>query len=128
MAAVIHQEIELNAAPEKVYSALMDADEHSAFTGESAEINADAGGTFSCYGGQIGGRNIELVAGRRIVQAWRVGSWDEGVYSLVRIELEDAGGKTKLTLDHSGIDDDMAPHLESGWHARYWEPLAKYLA
>lgn len=128
MAAVIHQEIELNAAPTKVYSALMDATEHSAFTGEPAEINADAGGTFSCYGGQIGGRNIELVAGRRIVQAWRVGSWDEGVYSLVRIELEDAGGKTKLTLDHSGIDDEMAPHLESGWHARYWEPLAKYLA
>lgn len=127
MSAVIHQEIEFEAAPEKVYSALMDAAEHSQFTGEPAEITADAGGTFSCYGGQIGGRNIELVAGRRIVQAWRVGSWDEGVYSLVRIELEDAGGKTKLTLDHSAIDDEMAPHLESGWHARYWEPLAKYL-
>jgi hypothetical protein len=32
-----------------------------------------------------------------------------------------------LTLDHTGIPEGESRHLESGWHARYWEPLTKYL-
>ena len=128
MATAIHQEIQFDASADKIYAALIDEKEHSAFTGEPAEISSDAGGTFSCYGGQIGGRNIELVPGKRIVQAWRVGAWGEGVYTIVKIELAADGDGTRLVLDHTGVAEDMAENLESGWHARYWEPLTAYLA
>jgi hypothetical protein len=38
------------------------------------------------FGGDISGRNVELVPGRRAVQAWRSNAWPEGVYSIVRFE------------------------------------------
>jgi activator of HSP90 ATPase len=85
------------------------------------------GGAFSGFGGAITGRNIELIADRRIVQAWRVASWPEGYYSIVRFELEPSGAETKLTLHHTGFPEDAGDHLASGWHKMYWEPLKNYL-
>ena len=87
-----------------------------------------AGGAFSCFNGMITGRNVELIPNQRIVQAWRAGNWPEGVYSIVRFELNARGSNTKLTLDHAAFPDGAAEHLDGGWHKMYWEPLKKYLA
>ncbi|MBV8084835.1 MAG: SRPBCC domain-containing protein, partial [Chloroflexi bacterium] len=64
---------------------------------------------------------------KRIVQAWRAQDWPEGVYSVVRFELEPRGGETQLVFDHVGVPDDQRQHIDDGWHKMYWEPLAKYL-
>src|SRR5689334_8567678 len=101
--ASIHQEVSLKAAPSAVYKAIMSSDEHSAFTGAPADISAEEGGAFSAFGGQIHGRNIALVPDQRIVQAWRAGSWPEGVYSVARFELASEGPGTKLTFDQEGV-------------------------
>ena len=53
----IHQEVVLKGSPERVYKALTDASQFSELTGGApAEISADAGGAFSCFGGMIVGR------------------------------------------------------------------------
>src|SRR5215468_2411618 len=52
-----------------------------------AEIRRELGGAFSLFGGYITGRELELVPGRRIVQAWRVASWPVGIFSIVRFDL-----------------------------------------
>lgn len=128
MTAFIHQEISFNAAPRRVYQALLDARQFSEFTGGApAQIDPVVGGAFSCFGGMITGRNVELDPDRRIVQAWRAGSWPEGVYSIVRFELTGQGAGTQLTFDHSGFPDGQREHLDGGWHKMYWEPLRKYL-
>ncbi len=123
----IHQEVEFQTSPERIYQALMNEKEHAAFTGSPAKISGDAGGAFSCHDGQILGRNIELVENQRIVQAWRVAAWEPGVYSVVKMSFEKKGAKTKLVLDHSGVPDAAAEMIEAGWKVRYWEPLEKYL-
>ena len=123
----IHQEVTFAATPAKVYRALMDAVEHAKFTGEPAEISGDAGGTFSVYGGKVLGRNIELVADKRIVQAWRTADWPEGVFSIARFELSAEGNKTKLVFDQAGAPDAAVPHLETGWHNMYWNKIHQYL-
>ena len=123
----IRQKVRIKAPPEEVYSALTSGKEFSEMTGAPAEISAVEGGAFSFFGGQITGRNIELTAKEGLVQAWRVGVWPKGVYSIVRIMLERAGDETELTLDHSGFPDGAAEHLESGWHKMYWQPLMTYL-
>ena len=129
MSEPIHQEIVLHASPERVYQALTDSEQFSAVSGGApTEISAEAGGPFSCFEGRIEGRNIELVANRRLVQAWRAGNWDEGQYSIVRIELEADGADTRLVFDHDGFPAAQREHLEGGWQAMYWEPLKKYLA
>ena len=75
----------------------------------------------------ITGRNIELIPEQRIVQAWRVGNWPEGIYSIVKFELTADGTATKLVLDHTAFLEGAADHLDPGWHQMYWEPLKKYL-
>lgn len=129
MSTAIHQEIVINAPVERVYAALTTADQFSALTGGApAEIAAEDGGAFSCFGGKVAGRNIELVPNQRLVQAWRVGDWDAGVFTLVRFELSPEGAGTKVVFDQAGVPDAKKSELEGGWHAMYWEPLRKYLA
>src|SRR5262249_28340806 len=99
-----------------------------AFTSMPAEIDPKAGGAFSMFGGLIVGRNVELVPNQRIVQAWRPASWDPGVYSIVKFELEAHGPRTTVVLDHTGFPEGSFRHLDSGWYGRYWEPLKRFLA
>ena len=129
MSESIHQEVVFKASPKRIYDALMDAKQLSEFTGGGpAEISREVGGSFSTFGGMIVGRNVELVPNQRIVQAWRVSDWDDGVYSIVRFELKGQGCETQLVLDHSGFPEGQREHLEAGWQMRYWEALRKYLA
>jgi uncharacterized protein YndB with AHSA1/START domain len=129
MSETIHHEVVLPAKPDRVYRALMDSAEHAAFTGTgAATISGETGGSFTTNGGMIEGRNIELVPGRRIVQAWRNTAWPSGYYSLVRFELTGDDGKTRLVFDHIGAPDDARAMLDRGWQERYWAGLRKYLA
>ncbi len=128
MTGAIHQEIRFKASAKRVYDALTDASQFSAATGGApTEISRDAGGPFSCFGGRVVGRQIELVPLRRVVQAWRAGNWEEGHYSIVRIELKSEGDGTRLVFDQTGFPEDQRSHLEQGWRAMYWEPLQKQL-
>lgn len=122
----IHQKITINCSANKIYHALTNAADFAAATGAPADIDAAEGGTFSCFAGQISGRNIELHDDQLIVQEWRVAAWPDGVYSTVRIELEPDGDATSLTLDQEGYPEEAEAHLDGGWHKMYWEPLRKY--
>jgi activator of HSP90 ATPase len=138
--AAIHQEVVFKANAKRVYDALIDAKQFDKVIQLSAavksgaklgdkptEISRDAGGAFTLYGGYITGRQIELAPNQRIVQAWRTGGWDPGVYSIARFELTGQGSDTKLVFDHTGFPESLAEHLATGWKINYWEPLAKYL-
>jgi activator of HSP90 ATPase len=63
-----------------------------------------------------------------LVQAWRVGSWNAGDYSIVKFALVSDRAGTKLVFDHQGFPQGQGKHLAGGWHAHYWEPLKKFLA
>jgi uncharacterized protein YndB with AHSA1/START domain len=133
-AGAIHQEVVFKANRKRVYEALTDAAQFTSVTKFSmvkdvppAEISREPGGAFACFGGYISGRHVELKPDERIVQAWRAGSWNEGVYSIARFELQDQGENTKLVFDHTGFPNDQGEHLAAGWKQNYWEPLARFL-
>jgi activator of HSP90 ATPase len=123
----IHQEVDFTASPQRVYEALLDARQFNAFSGRAAEIDRDVGGTFSLFKGHIIGRNLELVPNERIVQAWRVVTWPEGAYSIVRFELKAQGSGTHVVFDHVGFPEGLHNHLAEGWEENYWSLLKKYL-
>lgn len=123
----ISQTVTIKASAEKVYNALTSAKQFSEVTGAPAEITSDEGSAFSCFGGQIVGRHIELKPNERIVQAWRAGPWPEGAFSIVKFEISESGASTTISLEHAGFPADAAEHLESGWDKMYWEPLKAYL-
>ncbi|HXB45150.1 MAG TPA: SRPBCC family protein [Puia sp.] len=130
----IHQEVDFNATPQRLYEALLDTKQFCEFTvlsGEfsanSAKIDRTVGGAFSLFEGHIIGRNIELLPNQRIVQAWRVVDWPEGVYSIVKFELKPQGSGTHLIFDHTGFPEKLRDQLASGWKKHYWDLLTKYL-
>ena len=125
----IHQEEDFKASAQRIYEALLDSKQFTAFSGDlgGAEIDPKVGGAFSLFGGHIVGRSLELIPNRRIVQAWRVVPWPEGVYSIARFELKEQGSATRVVFDHTGFPADEAEHLASGWHEHYWDALRKYL-
>ena len=123
----IHQEIDFTASPQRIYEALLDTKQFTAFSGLPAEINRETGGAFSVFKGHIIGRNLELVPNQRIVQAWRVVTWPEGAYSIARFELKAQGSGTHLVFDHIGFPEGLHDHLAEGWEEHYWELLKKYL-
>jgi predicted RNA polymerase sigma factor len=71
---LIHQESIINADPQAVYEVLTDGQKFAAATGMPAQLSDREGETFTLFGGRVEGRQIELVPGQRIVQAWRFGA------------------------------------------------------
>jgi activator of HSP90 ATPase len=124
----LHQEIRIDATPERVYGILLDSKKFAAMTGLAATIDPAAGGSFSMFGGLIVGRNVELVPDKMIVQAWRPTHWAPGVYSMVKFELRPQGAGTLVVLDHTGFPEGDYDHLLSGWDAHYWEPMKNFVA
>ena len=117
MSDSIHQEVVIDASADRIYDALTSEQHFTGFTGGApSEIDATAGGAFTCFGGMITGRNIELVPGRRVVQAWRVKNWPDGTYSIVRFELAATGTSTQLVFDQSGHPALAQQELEGGGH------------
>ena len=129
MSRIIHQEVLFKVSPNRIYEALTNSAQFSEMTGGApTEISTEAGGSFSLFGGMIVGRNIEMVPSKRIVQAWRAGNWDAGVYSIVKFEFNEQGNETQLVFEHIGFPEGQKEHLEAGWHENYWKPLEKYFA
>jgi len=136
----IHQEIAFNVAPQRVYEALVNEKQFDQVVRLSAamqsgmalgssptQISTQVGGVFTLFGGHIVGRQIELVPSERIVQAWRVVTWEAGIFSIARFGLVAQDSATKLVFDHTGFPQGQAQHLADGWRGNYWEPLAKFL-
>ena len=123
----IHQEVDFSANPARIYTALLDEAQFSAFSGAAAHIWPEAGGAFKLIGGRVTGQNIELIRNQRIVQAWRVEAWSPGVYSIVRFELTAKGLGTRIVFDHTGFPPADRETLNSNWYSRYWDPLQSYL-
>ena len=126
--ATINQKVRFNASPAAVYRALMDENEHAAFTGASAEIDPQVGGTFVLWDGYATGTTIELELNQKIVQEWRASDWPEGVHSIATFELEaEDEDTTELTFTQSGVPDSFKDEMAEGWEDFYWKPLATYL-
>jgi uncharacterized protein YndB with AHSA1/START domain len=67
----IHQEATYPTAPERVYEVLTNGEYFAAATGKRAQLSDREGEAFSLFDGWVEGRQIELVPGERVVQAWR---------------------------------------------------------
>jgi uncharacterized protein YndB with AHSA1/START domain len=129
----IHQESLIAALPQQVFELLTSGTLFSAATGMPAELTDREGGAFSVFGGRVEGRQIELVPGQRVVQAWRFGTahpsvWEPGVYSTVRFALEPAGDGTRLVIDHTGIPAEWIEHISQGYPTFYQDPITKFFA
>lgn len=136
----IHQEPVFHVDRKRIYEALTDARQFDeivrlsaamrsgAIGSKPAEISDEIGGAFTIFGGYIVGRQLDLLPGERIVQAWRPQSWSPGDYSIAKFVLVEEGPTTRIVLDHKGFPEGLAQHLAEGWKENYWDPLQKYFS
>ena len=127
----IHQEALIDATPLEVYAYLTDGEAFAAATGMAARLEDRAGSAFSLFDGRVEGRQIELVPGERVVQAWRFGEahpdvWAPGVYSIVRVTLTAEGDRTRFVVDHDAIPAEWHEHIETGYPLFYAEPMTRH--
>ena len=116
------------ATPHEVYEALMDSKKHAAFTGAKAAVSRKVGGKISAHGGYIQGKNVALVADKKIVQLWKgtESEWGDD-YSTVTFALAKTAGGTKLTFTQTDVPATLHPHLVEGWKEHYWKPMKNFL-
>ena len=119
----IKQTVEFSASPKEVYEALMDSKKHARFTGAKATVSRKVGGSFSVWDGYAEGENLELVAGKKIVQSWRASDWPEGAVSKVTFTFAKTKKGTKMTFTQTGVPDDLAGDVRQGWKDFYWAPM-----
>jgi activator of HSP90 ATPase len=126
MSKPIHQTVTFNVSPHEVYEALMDSEKHAAFSGGSARISREVGGSYMAYDDYITGKNIELIPDKKIVQDWRAVDWPEGVFSRITFELTPVPEGTRLVFTHADLPEGTEEEFTQGWIDNYWEPMKKY--
>jgi uncharacterized protein YndB with AHSA1/START domain len=119
----------VSALPERVYSAWLDSNAHTAFTGGAAKVDAAIGGKFTAWDGYIQGRTVELLQGRRIVQTWRTKEFPPASPdSRLEVQFESAEGQTRVTILHSNIPEGQGERYKKGWYDHYFTPMREYFA
>lgn len=89
--------------------------------GGSAKMNDQKEFEFELWGGDIYGKNKEVIKNKKLVQEWFSGKWEKP--SIVTFLLTSLDNKTKVELTHTDIPDSEADDIEKGWKDYYMIPL-----
>ncbi|MEM5775887.1 MAG: SRPBCC domain-containing protein [Anaerolineaceae bacterium] len=118
----------LPVRPELLYSIWLSSRQLSEFTGSPANIDSRVGGSFTVWNGFISGRNLVLIPGRQIVQAWRTTDFPaDAPDSTLDLTFEAYTGGTVLTLVHRDLPADQVEDYRLGWTEQFLQPLKDYL-
>jgi activator of HSP90 ATPase len=128
MTKPIVQSVTFKASPEDLFEMFTDSKKHTAATGAKASASAKAGAKWVAFDGMISGRNLVVVPGRMIVQAWRASHWkDSDLDSILIMNFSQAPGGGKIELVHVGVPQHDYQGVSKGWPQYYWEPWKAYL-
>jgi hypothetical protein len=111
----VHHEVEFDVGPKEICDTYLDSRRHARSTGRSATMSQKEGGGFGAADGYISGFNLELLPGNRFVQGWRASEGPDGVFSVLRLELQPRGGGSRRIVDHVGIPDEFREGVDQGW-------------
>ena len=115
----------IRAAVPRVWQALVDPLVIEQWGGEPVTMDDNPGTEFRLWGGDIHGKNVEVVPEKRLVQEWYGGDWPAP--SIATFTLEDDHGGTLLTLHHIGVPDDSSADFDEGWDLYYLGAIKELL-
>jgi uncharacterized protein YndB with AHSA1/START domain len=108
----IRHTVEIDGPPGQVFEALIRPEQLERWIASSATVEPKAGGRYE-FGWQMGGpvKILDLTPDERLAY-----SWPEETETIVTWTLEGSGGKTRLTIVHSGF----APDKPTGGYNTGW--------
>ena len=129
MSAPIRQSVTLKAPPRELFDAFLDSRQHSRITGVPARTSRRVGARFTAFGGALSGRNLMIVPGRMIVQAWRSTQFKAGdPDSILVLTFNKTAGGARIDLVHVNVPGHDHQGVTRGWPKYYWGPWRMHLA
>jgi len=122
---IIKQNYQIKAPAKKVWAALTEPNEIAAWGGGPAKMSAAEDAKFSLWGGDIWGKNINVVPEKKLVQEWFGGEWPKP--SILTILLKEKKGVTEIKITHAGMPSDEIEDITEGWKDYYLGPMKEYL-
>ena len=119
----IVQSYEVKATPAQVFDALTNPETIKQWSGAPAEIDDQVGTEFSLFGGNIVGKNVEVIPNQKLVQDWSEGNWEKP--SKVTFTLSETSGGTAVDLVHEGVPEQDIPKISEGWQQFYMGQIQK---
>jgi activator of HSP90 ATPase len=113
----IKQSYEMNATPEEVFRALVDPEIIQIWSEDEAKMGPETGASWSLWGGQMFGTNLEVVKNKKLVQEWCYDQWEAP--SKVTFTIKPKGKKTIVELLHEDVPEKSLKSIETGWDEYY---------
>ena len=106
--------LEIDASPQAIYDAIIRPDQLEQWIASNARVEPVVGGRFDIGWGDDGGTKLlELVPGEKISFGWA--AWGDQPATTVTWTIARSGGKSRLTLFHSGFASDADAPEQEGW-------------
>ena len=121
----IRQTYHIKAPITEVWKALTDTKYIDGWGGGPAKMSDKVGSQFSLWGGDIHGKNIKVIANKKLVQEWFGGKWDKP--SIATFALSSKNDQTTIEFTHVDVPESEYKDIEQGWKDYYLGPLKDYL-
>lgn len=111
----IKQKYEMNASPAQVFRALTDPKIIAKWSGAKAKMSAKKGAKFELWGGEMFGKNLEVVNNKKLVQEWCTPSFR----SIATFIIKPKDKKCIVELIHEKVPANSYKNYRTGWKEYY---------
>lgn len=115
----------IKAPVEKVWESLVDPEIINRWGAGPAVMSEEVGLDFTLWGGDVFGKNTEVIKNKKLVQDWYGGNWEKPSKAIFTLTKKGKG--TILELIHENVPDSEARNIDSGWDDYYLGPMKEYL-
>lgn len=113
-----------NTTPRALFDIFIDPKKHGELLGAKVSISAKEGALFSCFDGNVTGRNLLIVPGRMIVQSWKGNVWElDDLDSILVLTFSETKGGAQIYMVHANTPDQFIEQ----WNEFYWKPMKQFL-
>nr|XP_002709738.1 activator of 90 kDa heat shock protein ATPase homolog 2 isoform X2 [Oryctolagus cuniculus] len=119
----LHMTELFDATVEQLYSIFTVKDLVQQFSKSSAVLEAEKGGKFQMFDGNITGEYVELLTNRKIIMKWRCRNWPEEHYATVALNFVPTLGQTELQLHCKGVPVCKEENVKICWQKQHFEEI-----
>jgi activator of HSP90 ATPase len=113
-----------NTTPETLFDIFTDPEKHGEILGADVIISAKEGAEFSCFNGNVTGKNLLVIPNKMIVQSWRGNVWTMNDLDSILILTFTATKKgAQVYMVHANTPDQF----DELWDAFYWQPMKELI-
>ncbi|XP_054330769.1 LOW QUALITY PROTEIN: activator of 90 kDa heat shock protein ATPase homolog 2-like [Pongo pygmaeus] len=107
---------------EQLYSIFTVKDLVQKFSKSTAVLEAEKGGKFQMFDGNITGEYLQLLTSK-IIMKWRCRNWPEEHYATVALNFVPTLGQTELQLDCKGVPICKEENMKFCWQKQHFEEI-----